>query len=199
MTNTQYTHLSEEEKKTLTSDDFETAVKLEAIARGISLPITLSQELMEKPLISFNRPADSVIFYEITTVAEYGGIDRSGIAYRTQEEARRALQGVVCVTEDRYGNKGPKIVVGEVSIRETAVSFSSPQYYQAKVEGYEQNTEAFDKVAEECRENWREIQQAEYNKKVLAEKKAQYLTLAQGNEEIARAFWRKAESDAWQE
>jgi hypothetical protein len=41
------------------------------------------------------------------------------------------------------------------------------------------------------------VRQQAYNAKVRAERKAEYLRLAGGNEEIAKNFWAKAEGTAW--
>lgn len=191
-----YTELTKQEKIALSNDGFYDAVKLEAIQRGISPPITLSEALRTLEFRGFNIPPDAVSFYEISIPEEYSNTKETGIAFRTNEEAKRALQGAVCIGRD-YGGSNPKIKNANFSIRETFVTLVSPRCFGAELESFKQDAKPFEALADELSKDWSAVLQEDYNARVNAEKKVQYLALAQGNEEIAKAFWAKAERSEW--
>lgn len=195
-----YSQLTTEEKLSLTDETFNTAVKLEAVERGIQLPITLEQALVRSEFRGFSRPADSVSFYELCGPGQYSGnVKGTGVCYRTREEASRALEGVIHVEEDGYGAaRRNTIREGGWSIREVFVSISKASFSAPVLEQYRSDTTKYDALGKECSQDLWEIQQAKYDAEVMATKRKTYLDLAQGNEEIARAFWAKAEYTPWE-
>ena len=196
-----YFDLTEAEKLALSSEQMTDAVKIEAIHRGIKTPLSLDNIVENLGCSGFNLPADCKIFYEICTPKQYGSIERSGICYTTAEAARAALSGSICVQEDGYPHKRAKIIEGEFSVMERYVTTFPITTYASKLKQYEEDTpcEEFTKLCEECRDDLQSIRQRIYDAEVRARKKAEYLRLAQNNEEIAKAFWSKAESGNWPE
>ena len=196
MSTKRYTDLTVSEKLSLdSSDGFINAVKIEAIQRGIKIPTTLSQAINSFPLTGFSIPPDAVMLYEICAPSSYGEPKKTGVAFKTRDEAVRALQGAIPVYEDGYGATA-QMKIGDSSkfeIREAYITFVKPASIVFSLEQLNEDTTAYDALLEECRKDLEAIRQNEYNKRVLQQKRAQYLDLAKGDESIARAFWAKVE------
>lgn len=194
-----YFDLTESEKLALSSEAMMDAIKIEAIHRGIKTPLSLDNIMENLGCSGFQLPADCKIFYELCTPKKYGGIERSGICYVSADQARAALNNAICVEEDGYPVKSHKIIEGEFTVMERYVTSYPVTTFATKLKQYEDDTpcEEFTKLCEECRDDLQSIRQRIYDAEVRARKKAEYLRLAQGNEEIAKAFWAKAESGEW--
>lgn len=194
-----YFDLTESEKLALTSETMTDAVKIEAIHRGIKTPLSLNNIVENLGCSGFQLPADCKIFYEVCTPKQYGGVERSGICFLTADQARAAFRDAIYVEEEGYPIKRSKIINGEFSVVERYVSAFPLNNFATKLKEYEDNApcEEFTKLCEECRDDLQNIRQRIYDTEVRARKKAEYLRLAQGNEEIAKAFWSKAESGEW--
>lgn len=194
-----YFDLTETEKLALSSESMADAVKIEAIHRGIKTPITLDNIVENLGCTGFQLPADCKTFYEICTPKNYGGIERSGICFITPDQARNALTNAIFIEEEGYPVKRARVVNGDFSVMERYVSAFPLTNFSTKLKEYEENEpcEEFKKLCEECRDDLQSIRQRIYDAEVRARKKAEYLRLAQNNEEIAKAFWTKAESGEW--
>lgn len=189
-----YTELTKEEKTALSNDGFYTAVKLEAIQRGISPPISLPEALSKLEVRGYRIPPEAATFYEITAAGEYSQKE-TGIAFATAEEAQRACIGAFLL--DRGYGHAPRLSKSDFAVRQTLITLIPEANFATKLETYCPESKDFDKVCEECRTDWQSVLQTDYDTRVNAEKRAQYLTLAQGNEDIAKAFWAKAERSEW--
>lgn len=196
-----YFDLTESEKLALSSEQMTDAVKIEAIHRGIKTPLSLDNIVENLGCSGFNLPADCKTFYELCTPKQYGGVERSGICFVTPDEARNALKNAILIEEEGYPVKRAKIINGEFSVMERYVSVFPLTNFATKLQQYDDATpcEDFTKLCEECRDDLQTIRQHIYDAEVRARKKAEYLRLAQNNEEIAKAFWSKAESGNWPE
>lgn len=193
-----YTELTTAEKIDLTDEEFYTAVKLEAIQRGVSPPISLPEALQKFGYRGYEIPPEAATFYEITAPSEYSRVNETGIAFRTADEARRACVGAIVIERPGYGvNPVPKLSKADFSIREVLITLVPAQSFITKLEAYTEDSKDFNVVCDECRNDWSAVLQANYDARVNEQKKAQYLTLAQGNEDIAKAFWSKAERTEW--
>jgi len=195
---TRYFALSSAEKLALTSEQLATAVKLEAIERGVEPPITLDNALRQADAQGFSLDSGMTQFYELlAATSNYGNPEPTGIAFRTREEAEAALKGAFNVCKEGYDAEaywkmGDPNKLG-VAIRWIGLNKSFG--YWSKLEAYQQDTEAFDKVAEECRDDLSKVRQDDYNRRVLQVKRAEFLALANGDEAIARAFWGKTQGN----
>lgn len=186
-----YYQLTREEKIKLSSDELVDAVKLEAINRNIKPPVTLSDALKATEWVGYQVPAKSMPVYTIRI-----GYHGSSFGYLDKELATKALDGMV-LFEQGYGTNGAKIKTEEPTIEVKWVG-ASPAYSKAAAfEDYFQDDTEFNKLRDECVEELRKIHQEEYDTKVRKERRAEYLRLANGNEEIAMAFWSKAERTEW--
>lgn len=190
-----YFDLTKDEKLALGTPEFTDAVKLEAVHRGIKPPITMDERLNQGAYPSFTYPKDTTVFYELMRPDTYQQ-SATGVCFRTLEEAQAALKNVYAVKEDRYSKIVMQVITGEWSIR--AVHVGSGRAAKAiAVEDYAQDDTAFDALLDECQKDWGGIAQAEYTAKANATKKAEYMRLAGGNEDIAKAFWAKTEKTEW--
>lgn len=194
-----YFDLSESEKIALSAEQMTDAVKIEAIHRGIKTPLSLDNIIENLGLSGFALPADNRIFFELGTPKQYGGVERSGICFLTPEKARNALNEAIYIEETGYPNKRNRIIDGEFSVMERHVSNFPLTTFATKLKEYEDSEpcEEFTKLCEECRDDLQTIRQRIYDAEVRSRKKAEYLRLAQGNEDIAKAFWSKAETGEW--
>jgi hypothetical protein len=189
-----YFDMTEDEKIALNEIDLYGSVKVEGIHRGIKPPLTLENAIAQVGYVGFTIPADAVCFYELTAKADtYSGPSNSGICFRTQAEAERALAGAIYIKDPDYSTKERRICDATLGIQTVWITRSTPVQLSAKLEELKQDNADFEKLAEECRDDLSRIRQERYNTRVRSEKRKQYLELAQGNEEIAKSFWAKTE------
>ena len=186
-----YYQLTREEKIKLSSDELVDAVKLEAINRNIKPPVTLSDALKTTEWIGYQVPGKSIPVYTIRI-----GYHGSPFGYLDQELAVKALEGMV-LYEAGYATVGAKVKADEPTIEVRWVGVSPAYSKAAAFEEYFQDDAEFNKLRDECVEELRKIHQEEYDTRVRKERRAEYLRLAGGNEEIAIAFWNKAERTEW--
>lgn len=197
-----YYDLTEAEKLALSGEAIHDSIRLEAIHRGIKPPVTLGSIINQHGFQGFTVPADSVVFYELCTASQYGRCEGSGLAYKTEAEARRALEGAVSLFEDGYGStKQKKLAQGDISYQAVFLTLQKPKNFAAELESYCQGDDDsnFERLSEEIRKELNALWQASYDKKVRQEKRKEYLRLAQNDEAIAQAFWSKTERDPWPE
>lgn len=175
------------------------AIRREAIERGIKPPVTLSEALLNSEWRGYQQPAS---FIEVFRISVDGGYRRNPleIGFLKQEDAERALRGMVRIFEDGYGDKA-KMKIGDASptVERVLIGDEPQKVTAAKFQAYMQDDTEFNAVVEECTNRYSEVRQADYNRRVTLERRAEYLRLANDNEEIARAFWQKAEKTPWPE
>jgi hypothetical protein len=192
-----YYEYTETERTQLTDDLFYDAVKLEAISRGIKVPIPQAQALKNIGYVGFQIPPDALKLHEICTGEKYGGSKGTGLCFTTEEAAKAALVGAVLIYEDGYGATArTKISSAEPSIALRFIGGGSTKSFQARVEESDdfEVVPEFEALATECKEDCARIMQATYMSAVRAQKREEYLRLAQGNEQIAASFWAKVET-----
>lgn len=192
-----YYEYTETERTQLTDDLFYDAVKLEAISRGIKVPIPQAQALKNIGYVGFQIPPDAIRLYEICSGEQYGGAKGTGICFSSEEAARGALAGAVLVYEDGYGATARiKISSKEPSIALRYVGGGSTKSFQSRIEESDDFDviEEFETLAAGCKDDCARIRQESYNTAVRTQKRAEYLRLAQGNEQIAAGFWTKVET-----
>lgn len=187
---------TKEEKLTLSHDDFHASVKIEAIERGIKPPITLDNILKQQPFMGFNLPPDTAFFYEIMVPGQFRDGTPTGLAFKTIEEARAAMTNAVAIHEEGCGaDKRQKICYGEFSVREVYITLTKSKTFACAVEELTSGEDEleFNKLCEECSNDLQTLRQEDYNREVTERKRAEYLSLAGGDEEIAKRFWAKTE------
>jgi hypothetical protein len=191
--NTRYFDLTESQKLDISNDDLATAIRIEAVNRGIKPPLQLDEETIKTEWTGFQTLPNSVVFYEIQSPTQWGSTKATGIMFKTEAEAWAACQNAFGVEHEEYGERKTEIRTGEFRVQAVNISSVKPKTVTAKIEDYFQDDAEFDKLAKECVDDLSMIRQSDYDKKVLTNKRKSYMALAQGNEEIARAFWEKTE------
>lgn len=169
------------------------SIRIEATFRGIQPPIQISVALRQSEWVGYTLPADYTTVYAIKI-----GYSRSPFAYIKREDAEKALTGLVELKDHGYGGgKTHTIAYEQPSIEEVFITASESKVKAAKFEEFFQDNTEFDKVVDECMERVSRVRQDDYNRRVLAERKAEYLRLAGGNIEIAKAFWANSRNGEW--
>lgn len=191
--NTRYFDLSPEQKLKLTNEQFATSVHLEAVNRGIKPPVILDEETVRKEWMGYQTPAGSVRFYEVYAPSSYGGAKATGLLFKTEAEAWAACQNAFGVEHSAYSDPQDKIQQGAFEVRAVNITTAKSKSVSANIEDYFQDNAEFDKLTDECAKDLQALRQAEYDTKVRSNKRKTYMALAQGNEEIAKAFWAKTE------
>lgn len=189
-----YTSLTNEEKLALTEEQFTDAVKAEALNRAIEIPIPIGDLAEKVGFNGYHRPMDSMRLYEIIAPKSYGE-ERTGIAFRTEQQALDAVEGAICVREETNYQKHTttqKVIDGDFRVACVHVSLTSRQSFYAAIEEFDQCVEKFDELVEECTKDLQEIRQNQYDKEVRDRRWAEFMRLSDNNAEIAGAFWRKA-------
>lgn len=198
-----YFDLTKEQKLALTNEQFNDALRVEAIHRGISAPIPISEELSRSEYRGYNRPGDAFKVYRICTADGYGGggTDETKVGYLTEERAMAALEGIVSIGSDGYGATARmKLNQGSPSVQAVWITNFTPHSKAIKFSAFDgRETEEFSKLEEECAVDLSNVRQEAYDARVRVEKRAEYLRLAGGDEQIARAFWTKVESGPFPE
>lgn len=196
--NQPYFALTTDQKIALTSESVQTAIELEAANRGIKPPLKLTDELNQYPFIGYTTPANSVSFYEILRPTKYSGNgERTGLCFKTEQEAQNAIQNAVCIQNDGYSDPKNTVLPGDFSVQVVSVSLSKSKTFASRIEEYDQDDTRYNELAEECMADLNLLRQSDYDRRVNGEKRANYMRLAQGNEEIAKAFWSKSEAFEW--
>jgi len=164
------------------------AIRIEAIERGIKPPITLSEALRRSEWVGYQKPAEAIKVFRIRQ-----GYAQSDFGWLDEAKAHAALEGMVKLDTVNYNRTDLKIVASDASVEVAWVGVSKSSEKFAKFEEYFQDDTEFNAVRDECVERYGRVRQAAYDAKVRSEKRAEYMRLAGGNEDIARAFWAKTE------
>ena len=196
---TRYYDLSTEQKLALTSEELTKAIKLEAAERGVAVPLNLSEVIQQQGYVGHHVPADAVGFYQIMAPSRYGGAGNpSGVCFKTEAEALKAIEGAICLVEEGYApNKKMTISQGEFAVQKVFLTAGKSQQFFTAVKEYEESREEYDTLCEEIRSDLQDLRQRKYDTEVTAAKKAKYLELADGDETTAKRFWTNIEKTDW--
>lgn len=189
-----FTQLTRSEILVLTNEELNDAIRLEAIERNIAPPITLSEALRRSEWRGYQKPAEAIKVFRIRQ-----GYSHSDFGWLDEAKAHAALEGVVRIEKVNYNRDDLKITSSEATVEVVWVGVNKHEEKAAKFEEFYQDDAKFNEVRDLCLELYRAIRQEDYNAKVRAEKKAEYLRLARADETIAKAFWAKAEGTPWPE
>jgi len=171
------------------------SIRIEATFRGIQPPIPISAALRQSEWVGFTLPGDYTTVYAIRV-----GYSRSPFAYIKREDAEKALTGIVELKSSGYGaNSKYTIQYEQPTVEEIHIVLSESQQKAAKFVDFDQDDTEFNNVVEECMERISRVRQDHYDRSVLAQRKAEYLRLAVGNVEIAKAFWSNSRNGEWPE
>lgn len=187
--------LTDDEVAQLTEQALQDAIRLEAIERGIKVPVGLPSEIANHERLGFRYPAEAQIVYAISE----GGYSQPAYGYLTRDRALAAIEGVVKIgTRYLKNTSQPCIESCEPKIIEVAIGYLRQS---DKMGGFEPaddgGSEAFDNLAQQCVDKCARVRQDRYNLAVSLNRKAEYLRLAGGDETIAMAFWAKAGEGTW--
>lgn len=186
-----FPQLTRTEVLNLTNEELNDAIRLEAIERGIKPPITLSEALLRSEWRGYQKPAEAIKVFCLRA-----GYYRSDFGWLDEAKAHAALEGMVKLDKN-YQTDALKMAGADVAIETVWIGVSPSESKAAKFEEYAQDDAKFNEVRDLCLELYSAIRQEAYNARVRAERKAEYLRLAGNNEEIAKAFWAKAEGSPW--
>ncbi len=186
-----FAQLTRSEVLNLTNEELNDAIRLEAIERGLKPPITLSEALRRSEWRGYTKPAEALKVFALRV-----GYYRSEFAWLDEAKAHAALEGLVKV-EKNYQPSGFKIVTAEAAVETVWIGVDASESKAAKFEEYSQDDKEFNQVRDLCLEVYSNIRQEHYNAGVRLERRTEYLRLAGGNEEVAKAFWAKAERTEW--
>ena len=185
---------TDKELLTITSEELTDAIRIEAIEQGISIPITLGEALRKSEWVGYQSPLEKVEVWEVTKPGYFN--TGSGIAYLTKEQAERSLEGMIFVTQD-YATKSWKLETGEPVVTCRATGVNPAQQRLEKFNEFTQDTCEFDKVVDMCMDRVSAARQLAYDTSVNEQKRAEYMRLADNNEEVAKRFWNKIETGEW--
>jgi len=188
--------LTNEEILSLDNAQLTDAIRVGALDRGIEIPITLPDALRTSEWRGYEQPASCVRIY----CPFSGGYSDPTMGYLSQAEAETALRGLVVLGSTyRSGKSIPCIKSDEEPRIKVMIIGDSPAASKAaafKV-AEEAACEDFEKYRDECIEKSVAVRQSDYDRKVRAERRKEYLRLAGGNEEIAKAFYVRIGKDTW--
>jgi hypothetical protein len=172
------------------------AIRVEAIERGVKPPITISEALRQSEWRGYQKPAEGVKVFRILS-----GYEKSAFGWLDETKATAALEGLVKVSAIGFSeSNGFKIENADCTLEAVYFGVEKSVSKGLKFEGFFADDTEFNKVRDECLERLSEVRQADYNRRVNGEKRAEYMRLAGGNEDIARAFWAKTQgSTSWPE
>lgn len=189
--------LTNQEILGLTTEQLTDSIRVGALERGIEIPITLPEALKASEWRGYQQPASAVRVY-----CPYFGTSYSdpNFGYLTQEAAETALNGAIPIVSSYQGGKSVPCIKEDIagSIKVVCIGYSPAQDKAAAFKAaVEYSTEDFDKYKDECLERYAVVRQGDYDQKVRAEHRKEYLRLAGGNEEIAKAFYFKTGKGHW--
>jgi hypothetical protein len=176
----------------LTNEELNDSIRLEAIERSIKPPITLSEALRRSEWRGYTKPAEAIKVWTLKI-----GYHSSRFGFLDEQLAAKAIEGMICIEENSYSHPKIKITSDTPEIVLKYVGVEAGSQKASKFEEFTQDDTEFNKVRDECLEKHSEVRQQAYNAKVRSERKAEYLRLAGGNEEVAKNFWSKTEGTTW--
>lgn len=189
--------LSHEEILVLNSEQLTDSIRVGALENGISIPITLPDALRMSEYRGYEQPASAVRVY----CPFAGGYNEPTCGYLSEAQAQEAMKGLVVLGSDYRNNRSvPYIRLDAYPQIKIVILGDSPALSKAaelKASQEETSSEEFDKYKETCLEKFAAVRQADYDRKVKAEIRKEYLRLAGGNEDIAKAFYEKTGKGAW--
>lgn len=180
----------------LTNEQLNDAIRIEAIQRGINPPITLPEALRRSEWLGYSKPAEAIKVFTLKA-----GYRSSEFGWLDEALAHKATEGMVVIEGCSYptphtkikGGDVPEVVVKWVGVEKSVQKAAQFQEYSDEKVG------EFEKLRDECLERFSSVRQEAYNKEVNLTKKAEYLRLANGDEQVAKAFWAKVERATWPE
>lgn len=182
----------------LDNDTINDAIRIEAIERGIEPPIVLSEAIRKSEWRGYIKPNEAIEVFELCNTSRHGELKASGIGYLDKAKVEAALDGLIAIEDDRYSKSpGTKIHQGTAQVISRSVGTSQSDQAWAKLEEFTQDNTKFNEVSDECIARLSKVRQEDYTKRVNAEKKAEFLRLAGGDESIAKGFWAKVERTEW--
>lgn len=191
MSTKKFSDYTDPELLTLDNQQINDAIRLEAIDRGIKPPVTLSEALRRSEWRGYKKPSEAIRVFRIRV-----GYSSPDFGWLDEQKATAALEGLVEL-KDNY-NRGHTLKVASEARIETVFIGTDPEESKAaKFEEYAQDDTEFDKVADECVARLSKVRQSDYDKRVNSERRAEYMRLANGDEQIARNFWAKSERTDW--
>jgi len=193
-----FAELSETELLNFTADELNDSIKLEAIHQGIAPPVSLSEAIQKSGFTGHVPSKDDVAIYRLGT----DGYASDDVGWLSEEAALMALTGAVALSSTySHGKYGIEIATKQTVLVKRAIVPGEAQAYRlAKLDEYvtpNESAKAFDELAEGCYEIARSHRQAAYDRQIATERKAEYMRLANGDAQVAMAFWAKAETLAW--
>ena len=194
-----FNQYTDRELLTLDNETINDAIRIEAIERGIAPPMVLSEAITKSEWRGYTKPTQFVAVWEIWLSGKYNSPSGTGLCYLSEEQAMKAIEGAAYVDENQYGKGGPKLITGTASVMKKLIGENPGETAAAKLEEYAQDDTKFNEVKEECVARLSKVRQDDYTRRVNGEKRAEYLRLAGGNEDIARGFWSKVERTEWPE
>jgi len=189
-----FNSLTNAEILSLSNEDLNDSIRLEAIERGIQPPITLSEALRRSEWRGYKKPAEAIKVFRIRQ-----GYYQSDFGWLDEAKAHAALEGVVKIERADYTSNNLKISNSDASVEVAWIGANTSVEKADTFEEFTQDDTKFNEVRDECLGRYSAVRQEVYNTKVRQEKRAEYLRLARGDEAIARAFWSKVESGDWPE
>lgn len=192
-----FSELTKEELVDIEGDVLGDAIRVEAIERGIKIPIKMSEAVSKVAYQGTATSEGDMVVYQLDTEGYY-----EEVGWLTEEDAIRAMQGVVCIGSTyKNGRNGKKIDHEKVVVVKRIQFPGEPELYKIAqiTEWLDEDRTAYDELLDECVSQVRAVRQQDYDDKVARERKAEYLRLADGDEEIAKRFWTKAETLSWPE
>lgn len=194
---TAFCAFSPEEILSLTDEQIRDSIKIEAIERGIKVPVDLSEGILKTGFRGHEHSATDVWVYMLGSDSY-----NDQVGWLDEAEALQAMAGAV-VVENTYnkGMSGKGIdVKSSVMVKRIRLQSDAQLVKLAELNEFVNDQEEdYDKLVEECVAVVRQVRQDDYDKNVAVERQAEYMRLAGGNPEIAKAFWDKAENLAWPE
>lgn len=179
----------------ITNEQFNDAVRIEAIERGVKPPIALSDAIKQIEFVGYSKPANAVKVFCLKA-----GYHRCDVGWLDESKALAALEGAVHI-DIAYpsGRAQPVIKTSDVLIETVLIGVSHYDVARVKLEESLDDKESaeFTAIKNECIEKLGRVRQEAYNIKVRREKRSEYLRLAGGDEAIAARFWGRAEGSAW--
>lgn len=183
-----FSKYTEAELLSLNNDEVSDAIRLEAIERGIAVPISIPEHLHN---IGFSGYTEDPSQGKVYALATRGTIDSVSIGFLTQEAAQRALEGAVVIRDQSYRGNNYVIDDSPPVIACVRLGVHRNESKLKKITEYSEDREAFDKLRDECVDVLTAAKQKKYDRDIDVARAAEYLRLAGGDESVARAFWVK--------
>lgn len=196
-----FTELTTEELLNIDTNTLTDSIKLEAISRGIKIPLPVSDKLKKANYAGYQLEKNSgTVVYTIVDQDGYR-YEQPKLGYLDRNKAVAAMEGLVTISEirnNKYQTIGFEVKHPDLSIKEVHTGVNSGGVRYATLEEItSEETEDYSNLVDECRAHYSTVVNEHRLTQRDFEIADEFLRLSQNNVKVAKDFWKLTYTRPW--